>query len=479
MRIPFPASPLAARGLLLAGLLALAGCPSTPAPVTCDPACPASSTCIDGQCVPNAPGDMAGVDQSVAPECEPPCSGATKYCSANRVCVACLTDDNCPAGQVCQATGRAAACVPGCATDDRCRGSAAGATCCTKACVDTATDSANCGGCGKACSTNNASSACTAGTCKLGPCKSGFGDCNMDPADGCEANLHTDPANCTACGMACTLPHAIVGCSDKCYLRACQFGYDDCNGDEGDGCETPVAADLKNCGACGAVCPVPAHAVASCVNGACGIGACQQGFFDCDLAAGNGCETQIATDVNNCGACGKVCPQGQICANGGCTCPNCNLPHAMSACVNNVCTLLACVPGYGDCDAQVGNGCEVDLNQDVNNCSKCGMACGGGMTCNTGACKMISCMRLGWKSGSANWACPNGLRMPTVNEWNSVAPCILQQDMAMFGYYNDVAVSVGGCNCKWNGGWCGQPSIETIRGGRMCGDYQQLHICVN
>ena len=90
----------------------------------------------------------------------------------------------------------------------------------------------------------------------------------------------------------------------------------------------------------------------------------------------------------------------------------------------------------------------------------------------------ITCQRMGWKYGRNDWSCPNGLRMPTRNEWNRVEPCVTQADQARFGYYRDVAISVGGCNCKWNRNWCGQPSIETIRGGRMCGDYDSLHICV-
>ncbi|MBK8261956.1 MAG: DUF4215 domain-containing protein [Nannocystis sp.] len=34
---------------------------------------------------------------------------------------------------------------------------------------------------------------------------------------------------------------------------------------------------------------------------------CNQGYADCDKAAGNGCEVAIAGDKNNCGACGKKC----------------------------------------------------------------------------------------------------------------------------------------------------------------------------
>jgi hypothetical protein len=89
------------------------------------------------------------------------------------------------------------------------------------------------------------------------------------------------------------------------------------------------------------------------------------------------------------------------------------------------------------------------------------------------------CERVGWKYGDdGDWSCPAGMRMPTILEWDAVAACVLPEDDAKFDYYHDVATEVGGCNCKWNPGWCGQASIETIRGGRMCGDFDQLQICV-
>ncbi|MFT4627524.1 MAG: hypothetical protein ACI8PZ_006210, partial [Myxococcota bacterium] len=94
------------------------------------------------------------------------------------------------------------------------------------------------------------------------------------------------------------------------------------------------------------------------------------------------------------------------------------------------------------------------------------------------ACLGPFCEHLGWKTGSADWSCPVGMRMPALGEWDLVEPCLEDADYDLFGYYQDVASSVGGCNCKWNGGWCGQPSIETLREGRMCGDYAQLHVCV-
>jgi uncharacterized repeat protein (TIGR01451 family) len=53
---------------------------------------------------------------------------------------------------------------------------------------DLNTDPANCGMCGKVCTGfPNAQPGCAMGTCALGPCNTGYQDCNMLPADGCEA----------------------------------------------------------------------------------------------------------------------------------------------------------------------------------------------------------------------------------------------------------------------------------------------------
>jgi hypothetical protein len=82
----------------------------------------------------------------------------------------------------------------------------------------------------------------------------------------------------------------------------------------------------------GAVCPIPANAAPGCVAGACGIGACNDGWADCDGNASNGCETSVAADAGNCGACANACPAGDACQGGACVCPpgtmgtDCNIP---------------------------------------------------------------------------------------------------------------------------------------------------------
>jgi hypothetical protein len=201
----------------------------------------------------------------------------------------------------------------------------------------------------------------------------------MDPKDGCETSLRADPKNCTACGMVCSIPNAISGCSDSmmpaCYIAACRFGFDDCDGKDANGCETDVTADSKNCGACGMACVARANATVKCINAGCALTACNPGFSDCDANPINGCEVTTATDVRNCGACGNACPNGQVCKNGGCTCGNCNIPNAKTKCVNNMCAFDGCAVGFADCNNNLNDGCEVNITSDSNNCGQCGMVC--------------------------------------------------------------------------------------------------------
>ena len=77
------------------------------------------------------------------------------------------------------------------------------------------------------------------------------------------------------------------------------------------------------------------------------------------------------TDPNNCGACGNVCV----------------LPNANAGCAGGACTVASCIGNFQDCDAQAGNGCEIDGGIDINNCGGCGNQCqNNAPLCQGGAC---------------------------------------------------------------------------------------------
>ncbi|MSP59066.1 MAG: hypothetical protein EXR72_01785 [Myxococcales bacterium] len=250
--------------------------------------------------------------------CSPACNGLTPHCNATMHCVGCVDDSHCAAGTFCKQTSEAiATCTPGCMDDKRCP---VGSKCCNKSCVATATDPQNCGACGTACKGVHAQATCAAGKCALaGKCDSGWGDCNNNQADGCEANLLVDPNNCVTCGTKCAIAGAVSACANGCYAAACTWGFDDCNNNEMDGCETSVLMDGINCGKCGASCKKLPNAAAGCFNGACTLGKCDMGFYDCNGDAKDGCESSIFGDPKNCGKCGVTCPMNQpFCAMGVC-----------------------------------------------------------------------------------------------------------------------------------------------------------------
>lgn len=52
-----------------------------------------------------------------------------------------------------------------------------------------------------------------------------------------------------------------------------------------------------------------------------------------------------------------------------------NISHGLGSCQKGSVKLLSCERGFGDCDANIENGCETDLMRDQDNCGVCGNAC--------------------------------------------------------------------------------------------------------
>ena len=267
---------------------------------------------------------------------------------------------------------------------------------------------ATCGDCRRACGFPNAAASCAAGACALGACSPGWGNCDGDPANGCEAALSSSAAHCGGCGRRCATGQICSGgvcalscashemvCAGACvdlntnvsHCRACDNAcaaeanevavcaegecrrrcvepYGDCDGRPGNGCEAFLNRDLANCGRCGVGCASPPNATGVCERGTC-LFNCATGFRDCDGDPANGCEAAIGTDPNNCGGCGVVCPGGI----------NSDRLHiARSSCSAGACA-ITCADHWADCNQVIADGCEVNLGT-TSNCGTCGRVCG-------------------------------------------------------------------------------------------------------
>src|SRR5262249_22201915 len=100
-----------------------------------------------------------------------------------------------------------------------------------------------------------------------------------------------------------------------CGYDTCQAGFGDCDGDKTNGCEAALDT-VSNCGTCGKTCPAGGNGTAACTAGRCVL-SCKAGFLDGNSDPGAGCETIVTT--TNCGSCGNVCPPGGSCEGTQCT----------------------------------------------------------------------------------------------------------------------------------------------------------------
>jgi hypothetical protein len=132
------------------------------------------------------------------------------------------------------------------------------------------------------------------------------------PNDGCEVDISTDAKHCGACDTPCS-PDGTT--SNVCETGQCKLTCDtnhyDADGEGHNGCEVDLRSDPDNCGAVNYKCSAAGASQRKCVAGQCAP-VCTADFADCAGAApapDDGCETSITTPTN-CGRCGHGCLGG-------------------------------------------------------------------------------------------------------------------------------------------------------------------------
>ncbi len=268
----------------------------------CGMACAArpntTATCAAGMCQYTCAMGFADCDADPSNGCETNTGTSASHCGA--------------CGRVCNPPNATAACAMGQCTIAACT---MGFGDCdsnpTNGCeTDTRTATAHCGACGTSCpGAPNAVPACALGTCAL-TCTAGFADCDGNATNGCEADTRTSTAHCGGCGRTCSASNSTLVCmASTCTLTGCAAGFANCDGNVANGCETDTRTTVTHCGACGTTCPARANSVTSCAAGACQY-ACAAGFNDCDDNPGNGCETMGACVYSACSAVPRTRPSG-------------------------------------------------------------------------------------------------------------------------------------------------------------------------
>jgi hypothetical protein len=188
--------------------------------------------------------------------------------------------------------------------------------------------------------------------------------------------------NCCENGQGCvngSCSECVPGATEDCYtgpdgtvgVGVCASGTRTCRNDgTWESCEGEVTPSNDVCDGLDNDCDGVTDMPDSCG----GDKICRQGNCVCPDDRPDECNNQCVdteTDSAHCGICGEEC----------------SAANATTECIDGNCTLIACDPGFADCNGNVANGCETDTQNDNANCGGCGIPCLGEKTCQSGHCR--------------------------------------------------------------------------------------------
>ena len=303
--------------------------------------------------------------------------------------------------------------------------------------TDLNNNASHCGQCGDVVPMYaNADASCVLGKPVM-TCKSNYGDCDGELSNGCETNLNSDDDHCGACNSPVpNYANASGECVSGSPKMTCYSNYADCNNKTSDGCETNLNTSSSHCGSCGnAISGSYANGSASCVNGKISL-SCSSGYGNCDGNISNGCETNLNTSSSHCGSCGNAISGSY--ANGSASCVNGKIS-------------LSCSSGYGNCDGNISNGCETNLNTSSSHCGSCGNAIsdslliGSTFSCVNGQITLTCSSGFGDCDGNISNGCEAALKLDEMNCGSCGSKCLITQTCKA-GTCTKKPVVVPGCS---------------------------------
>ncbi len=218
-------------------------------------------------------------------------------------------------------------------------------------------------------------------------CDSGYANCDLDVANGCEININEDPNNCGSCGNVCS--------SGVCKEGVCLSDEESVRTEK---CTSAINPPRNTFELPDYKCSIGSH-----------MWSCTFSYRDCDVYEDNGCEAYVVDDPLNCGTCGNECSGGEsgVCDNQQCLdetqyfssedaricnddAKKCSRYYLEKSNVydffGDMITyeyrtrgkeyyVYQCDSAYRNCDLDLTNGCEINIANDVSNCGWCGHDC--------------------------------------------------------------------------------------------------------